>query len=287
MFVYEINDSENERMNLKGLKQMKKSTKSSLTCSFKAINLTLLNSKISDNIDELIKQINVLINENSEILKFVNPILELMINNTSDLIDSDDADDTDEQNDEISDENVKLSDKFMNLKIKASDAEAVEFAKNEFGMKMDVEDFVWTNLKSTSIYRINLNESSVDLNSMKFGRFIDKLAIKFDRCFLIKPILSDSYKDSLYLITGNVIRDVNESSEIDDVNIPMNYEKYIDFLYSMFSYGLYTLNVVADMRYNTKMTKIEFIKLPITEEYKFIVDKCKNKLIQLGLIKHE
>lgn len=282
MFVYEINDSENERMNLKGLKQMKNSTKSKnlknskLTYSFKSNSL---DSKISDNIDELIKQINVLISENSEVLKFVNPILELMINNTSDLIDSGENDDDDE--------NVKLSDKFMNLKIKASDAEAVEFAKNEFGMKIDVEDFVWTNLKNTSIYRINLNESNVDLNSMKFGRFIDKLAIKFDKCFLIKPILSDSYKDSLYLITGNMIRDVNDTDELDNVNIPMNYEKYIDFLYSVFSYGLYTLNVVADMRYNTKMTKIEFIKLPIAEEYKFIVDKCKNKLIQLGLIKHE
>ena len=285
MFVYEINGSENERVNLKGLKQMKSSKSknlknSKLAYSFKS---TPLNSKISDNIDELIKQINVLISENSEVLKFVNPILELMINNTSDLIDSGENDD----DDEISDENVKLSDKFMNLKIKASDAEAVEFAKNEFGMKMDIEDFVWTNLKNTSVYRINLNESNVDLNSMKFGRFIDKLAIKFDKCFLIKPILSDSYKDSLYLITGNVVRDVNDVDETNDINIPMNYEKYIDFLYSVFSYGLYTLNVVADMRYNTKMTKIEFIKLPIAEEYKFIVDKCKNKLIQLGLIKHE
>lgn len=261
---------------------------------------------ISNNIEMLRKKIKTSIDDNRTICAYCNPtrfLLDTMNderddwengNEDEDDIDNDNNDDNDtitNDNDDNDDKSTSTStnlierlklqahalhDKINNELDNAVSKEVPAFAEHEFNQKMEIFNFNWdiNKLKSNMIYKVK----DINLNSEKFGSFIDSLTQLYDKFIIVKPILSDPYSEEVYIVFGNKI-----AEKIKHNILPINREKYIDFLYCMYSYGIYVLNLVNDMKYKTYLTKSEFIKLSPSDEYKFIVEKCKNKLTELGL----
>lgn len=243
------------------------------------------NNLISNNVGILRNDINTFIDDNRTEYMFSNPARFLISDNISDERNNWESDENDEM---ISLENLRND---INIKMKkindalnsAVEKEVIEFAEKEFGEKMTVEEFDWNvdNVKSFVILRVNGTDSSncVNINSNKFGVYIDKVSQLFHKCMIIKPILSDPYSDEIYMIFGNKKND----RYVKNV-IPINYENYIDFLYAIYSYAIYVLSLVCDIKYKTNSSKIEFINISAQNEYKFIVEKCKKKMESLGII---
>ena len=251
-----------------------------------------IHSLISNNIETLRNDIRLFIDDNRSEYVFSNPTRFLMSYDVSDERNEWENDENDEmisvdklRNDE-NDEIKKINDALNS----AVEKEVLEFTEKEFGEKMSIKDFDWNvdNIKGNIIYKINGinnktdNVNSVNINSNKFGSYIDKISQLFDKCTIIKPVLSDPYSDEIYMIFGNKKNDVYVEN-----SIPINYENYIDFLYSIYSYAIYVLNLVRDIKYKTNSSKIEFINLSAENEYKFIIEKCRKKMISLGIIKQE
>ena len=239
---------------------------------------------ISSNIETLRNEINVIIDENRYEYIYSNPTRILLKNDIDD-----EHEDIDVDEEFISLEKLRDSEKIKITKLNdilntTIEREMIEFAKKEFNEQMQVLDFDWdvNNMNSFTIYRINgvaNDKTKININSKLFGVFIDEASQMFDKFLIVKPVLSDPFSDEIYLISGN-----KTSNTFVKNKVPINYENYIDFLYGMYSYALYVLDLVQDIQYKTNSSKIEFINLSVCDEYKFIVDKCKKKLIALGMI---
>lgn len=240
---------------------------------------------ISGNIESLRNEINVIIDENRYEYIYSNPTRILLKNDIEDEHENEDVDE-----EFISLEKLRESEKIKITKLNGIlnttiEREMIEFAKKEFNEQMQVVvDFDWdvNNMNSFTIYRINgvaNDKTKININSKQFGIYIDEASQMFDKFLIVKPVLSDPFSDEIYLISGN-----KTSNTFVKNKVPINYENYIDFLYSMYSYALYVLDLVQDIQYKTNSSKIEFINLSVNDEYKFIVDKCKKKLIALGMI---
>lgn len=239
---------------------------------------------ISGNIETLRNEINVIIDENRYEYIYSNPTRILLKNDIDD-----EHEDIDVDEEFISLEKLRDSEKIKITKLNdilntTIEREMIEFAKKEFNKQMQVVDFDWNvnNMNSFTIYRINdvvNDKTKININSKRFGIFIDEASQMFDKFLIVKPVLSDPFSDEIYLISGN-----KTSNTFVKNKVPINYENYIDFLYSMYSYAMYVLDLVQDIQYKTNSSKIEFINLSVCDEYKFIVDKCKKKLIALGMI---
>ena len=251
-------------------------------------------SRISENVELLRNNLKLFIDDNRSDYTFANP--------TRYLIKSSISDEREEWENTINDEQLSLDklqqkDNSENINRVLSDViekEVLNFAENEYKTKMTIIDFTWdiTKLKSDTILRVNsirddannicikyneeinlkdlYSNKCVDINSNVFGNFIDKLTRVYDKISIVKPVLSDPYSDEIYLILGNKI------SDVDVFNIvPINYEKIIDFLYAMYSYAMYIMNILQDLKYNTHENNIRFIVLNAHDEYSFIINKCK------------
>lgn len=239
---------------------------------------------ISSNIETLRNEINVIIDENRYEYIYSNPTRILLKNDIDD-----EHEDIDVDEEFISLEKLRDSEKIKITKLNdilntTIEREMIEFAKKEFNKQMQVVDFDWNvnNMNCFTIYRINgvMNDKTkININSKRFGVYIDEASQMFDKCLIVKPVLSDPFSDEIYIVVGN-----KTSNTFVKNKVPINYENYIDFLYSMYSYALYVLDLVQDIQYKTNSSKIEFINLSVNDEYKFIIDKCKKKLIALGMI---
>ena len=259
-------------------------------------------SRISENVEMLRNNLKLFIDDNRSDYTFANP--------TRYLIRSSISDEREEWENTINDEVLSLDklqqkDDTENIDVVLSDViekEVLQFAENVYKRKMTIIDFTWdiTSLKSDTILRINsicnnvnnicikyneeislkdvYSNKNVDINSNAFGNFIDKLTCVYDKISIIKPVLSDPYSDEIYLILGNKISDVDEFNII-----PMNYEKIIDFLYAMYSYAMYIMNLLQDLKYNTRENNIQFIELNTHDEYTFIINKCRKIYSLLGV----
>ena len=251
-------------------------------------------SRISENVELLRNNLKLFIDDNRSDYTFANPARYLIKSNISD--------EREEWENTINDEQLSLdklqqNDNDENINKVLSDViekEVLKFAEGVYKRKMTIIDFTWdiTRLKSDTILRVNsirdnasnicikyneeislkdiYSNKLVDINSNAFGNFIDKLTCVYDKISIIKPVLSDPYSDEIYLILGNKISDVDEFNII-----PMNYEKIIDFLYAMYSYAMYIMNLLQDLKYNTHENSIRFIVLNAHDEYSFIINKCK------------
>ena len=254
-------------------------------------------SRISENVELLRNNLKLFIDDNRSDYTFANPARYLIKSNISD--------EREEWENTINDEQLSLdklqqNDNDENINKVLSDViekEVLKFAESVYKCKMTIIDFTWdiAGLKSDTILRVNsirddtnnicikhneeislkdiYSNKSVDINSNVFGNFIDKLTCVYDKISIIKPVLSDPYSDEIYLILGNKLAD------IDVFNIiPMNYEKIIDFLYAMYSYAIYIMNLLQDLKYNTHENNIRFIELSTHDEYSFIINKCKKHI---------
>ena len=251
-------------------------------------------SRISENVEILRNNLKLFIDDNRSDYTFANPARYLIKSSISD--------EREEWENTINDEQLSLDklqqkDNDENINKVLSDViekEVLKFAENVYKTKMTIIDFTWdiTKLKSDTILRINsirddannicikyneeislkdiYSNKFVDINSNAFGNFIDRLTYVYDKISIIKPVLSDPYSDEIYLTLGNKISDVDEFNII-----PMNYEKIIDFLYAMYSYAMYIMNILQDLKYNTHENNIRFIVLNAHDEYSFIINKCK------------
>ena len=237
---------------------------------------------LSNNIESLRNEINVIIDENRYEYIYSNPTRILLKNDIEDEHENEDVDEDFVSLEKLRDsEKVKIH-KPNDILNTAIEQEMIKFAKKEFDKQMQIVDFDWDVNNSFTIYRINgvvNNKTKININSKRFGMFIDKVSQMFDKCLIVKPVLSDPFSDEIYIVVGN-----KTSGTFIKNKIPLNYENYIDFLYSMYSYAMYVLGLVQDIRYKTNSSKIEFINLSVCDEYKFIVDKCKKKLVALGMI---
>lgn len=237
---------------------------------------------LSNNIESLRNEINVIIDENRYEYIYSNPTRILLKNDIEDEHENEDVDEEFVSLEKLRDsEKVKIH-KLNDTLNTAIEQEMIKFAKKEFDKQMQVVDFDWNVNNSFTIYRINgvvNDKTKININSKRFGMFIDEVSQMFDKCLIVKPVLSDPFSDEIYIVVGN-----KTSGTFIKNKIPLNYENYIDFLYSMYSYAMYVLGLVQDIRYKTNSSKIEFINLSVCDEYKFIVDKCKKKLVALGMI---
>lgn len=251
-------------------------------------------SRISENVELLRNNLKLFIDDNRSDYTFANPVRYLIKSSISD--------EREEWENTINDELLSLDklqqkDNDENINKVLSDViekEVLKFAEDVYKRKMTIIDFTWdiASLKSDIILRINsirnnvnnicikyneeisikdiYSNKYVDINSNAFGNFIDKLTCVYDKISIIKPVLSDPYSDEIYLILGN------KMSDVDVFNIiPMNYEKIIDFLYAMYSYAMYIMNLLQDLKYNTRENNIQFIELNTHDEYAFIINKCR------------
>ena len=242
---------------------------------------------ISNNIEILRNNIKTFIDDNRTEYVYSNPVRFLISDEFDDNSDARSDWENDENNELISleklrnDADIKMK-KINNALDSIVEKEVIEFGEKEFGEKMAIEEFNWNvnNIKKFTIFKVNgiFNDNQININSNKFGIFIDKISQLFDKCTIIKPVLSDPYSDEIYMLFGNKKNDICVENAI-----PMNYEYYIDFLYAMYSYAMYVLNLVHDIKYKTNLLKIEFINLSTQNEYKFIVEKCKRKMELLGI----
>ena len=134
--------------------------------------------------------------------------------------------------------------------------------------------------KSNSIVSINnitdSDNHTIDINSKRFLNYIDSVCQMFDKCYIIKPFMSDPYTDELYMIFGNKIK----NNFVKNI-IPINYENYIDFLYSLYSFGIHMLQLVYDIKYETSTNNIDYITLSSENEYKLIAAHRQMILKQL------
>ena len=253
--------------------------------SISEINSEINSSElISNNIETLRNEINVIIDENRYEYIYSNPTRILLKNDIDDEHENEDVDEEFVSLEKLRDSEMIKITKLNEILNTTIEREMIEFAKKEFNEQMQVVDFDWNvnNMNSFTIYRINgvvNDKTKININSKRFGIFIDEASQMFDKCLIVKPVLSDPFSDEIYLISGN-----KTSNAFVKNKVPINYENYIDFLYSMYSYALYVLDLVQDIQYKTNSSKIEFINLSACDEYKFIVDKCKKKLIALGMI---
>lgn len=279
MFVYDIIYSEHEEI----LSRIKKEIVDKKKYNNDSVNNE--NNLISDNVEILRNDIHTYIDDDRTEYTFSNPARFLISDNISD----ERSDWESDENDEIvsleklrNDTNIEMK-KINNALNSAIEKEVIEFAEKEFGEKMMIEEFDWdvNHTKSFTIFRINgiFDNNRININSNKFGVYIDKVSQLFDKCTIIKPLLSDPYSDEIYMIFGN-----KKCDTCIENFIPINYENYIDFLYSVYSYAIYVLNLVRDIKYKTNSSKIEFINLSVQNEYKFIVEKCKKKMKSLCII---
>ena len=252
---------------------------------------------VSNNIEMLREKVRLLVDDNRIECSYCNPTRFLLNVSNDERMDWENGDEGDgngegdgneKTTNEDIDDNISSVEHLRNMTKSTSEKieselenvvskEVMRFAEHEFNEKMDILDFDWdTNkLKSHIIYKVK----DINLNSIKFASFIDLLSQIYDKFVIVKPSTSDPYSEEIYLVFGNKISD-----NIKRNVLPINRENYIDFLYSVYSYAIYVLNLVNDIKYKTYLTKSEFIKLSPSAEYKFVVEKCKNVLIELGLI---
>lgn len=288
----------------------------SVTSDEEEINSTD-NELISDNIEELRKEIHTYVDDSRVDYIYANPARFMLMNEN--YIDEWDGNiENSGASDIEADAKPKASCKTSNsTSTKAStkttindelsrvtDKEVIDFAKSRFNTDMEIKPFTWdlSKLTSNMIVRINgLNNTrgnvyvkedlthtsttssttsspQTDINSVKFGCYIDAISQMYDKAILIKPILSDPFSDELYLILGNQTK----TSHVKNI-IPINYERYIDFLYCIYTYATYVFDLLKDLKYNTTNTKVEFITLSTTNEYKFIVEKCRSALQSINI----
>lgn len=255
------------------------------------------NSLISNNIEILRNKIRVLIDDNRFSSSYANPARFLLNASANDEREEwengGEEDGVDEDVESMltstttttpTIEELRATESSLHEKIDAEldnavSKEVLTIAEHEFNeKKMEILPLSYdiNKLKSHIIYRVN----GVNLNSIKFASFIDTLSQLYDKFIVVKPTLSDPYSDEVFIIFGNKVADEVKSSNL----LPINRENYIDFLYSMYSYAIYVLNLINDVKYKTYLTKSEFVKLPPDVEYKFLVEKCKNKLKELNLL---
>ena len=287
----------------------------SVTSDEEEINSTD-NELISDNIEELRKEIHTYVDDSRVDYIYANPARFMLMNeNYIDEWDGniENSDASDIEADAKPKASTKTSSKAStNTSTKANindelsrvtDKEAIDFAKSRFNTDMDIKPFTWDLSKLTSNMIVHINglnntygnvyvkedlthaststttsSPQSDINSVKFGYYIDAISQMYDKAILIKPILSDPFSDELYLILGNQTK----TSYVKNM-IPINYERYIDFLYCMYTYATYVFDLLKDLKYNTTNTKVEFITLSTANEYKFIVEKCRSALQSINI----
>lgn len=92
----------------------------------------------------------------------------------------------------------------------------------------------------------------VNLNTIKFCQLLDKLAEAFDDVFVIKCLTDDAYSDRVVVLISERTTD----EPIKDIQgLPINQESFINFLYAVYTNGLFILQANE-------------------EDYKKIVSQC-------------
>ena len=198
------------------------------------------NEPLSTNIERMRKKILKLVNEDKEKALISNVVRYLLEYDNEDNNESTNDSQTDLSIDELRKKNKELSDKM--------DAELIEYMKKELkSLKLcEISEFIITeanesekdynidimNMKSNTAYII----PSVNLNTIKFCSFIGEISELFDKIYVIKCFVDDSYTERVVILTGTR----NEQQTVNSSNI-IHQEELINFLYSIYSKALFTL----------------------------------------------
>lgn len=159
--------------------------------------------------------------------------------------------------------------------------EVSAYAKKLFSRDVSIEKltFELSNLKPFTAYSVN-DEVIIFKD---FVKFLDLVTQMFKNVTVMKPVLSNVYSDEIFLICG-------EKSNISTPTIqalPRNYELYLDFLYCMYTYGLYVVLLIEDMEASTSFTKVEHLTITPNDEYRLMLLKCQRKLKELNIASEE
>lgn len=155
--------------------------------------------------------------------------------------------------------------------------EVMDYAKKLLLRDVQVKDLSF-DLKMLNEYTAYRVDDEVIIYK-DFVKFLDLVSQMFDRVVVMKPLLCDAYTDEIYLIFG-----AKTNVEIPKVQIiPRNYELYVDFLYCMYTYGLYVMLLIEDMDSSTSFTKVEHLTITPSDEYRLIVMMYNMKLKELNI----
>lgn len=159
--------------------------------------------------------------------------------------------------------------------------EVSAYAKKLFSRDVSIEKltFELSNLKPFTAYSVN-DEVIIFKD---FVKFLDLVTQMFKRVTVMKPVLSNVYSDEIFLICG-------EKSNVSTPTIqalPRNYELYLDFLYCMYTYGLYVVLLIEDMEASTSFTKVEHLTITPNDEYRLMLLKYQRKLKELNISSEE
>ena len=111
-------------------------------------------------------------------------------------------------------------------KIKQFEYLKVKNDENDYGIELG-------SLKPLTGYIVD----DINLNTIKFCKLIDKLAIAFDNVWLIKCGIDDPHTERIIIL----ITDRASDKVIKDSLIPVNQEGLINFLYAVYSRALFVL----------------------------------------------
>ena len=78
----------------------------------------------------------------------------------------------------------------------------------------------------------------INLNTIKFCKLLDELSQVFDDVYIIKCMTDDSYSERVILLISE--RTTDEAIKSTS-GLPINQESFINFLYAVFTNGLYVL----------------------------------------------
>lgn len=159
--------------------------------------------------------------------------------------------------------------------------EVSAYAKKLFSRDVSIEKltFELSNLKPFTAYSVN-DEVIIFKD---FVKFLDLVTQMFKNVTVMKPVLSNVYSDEIFLICGEMSNISTPTIQV----LPRNYELYLDFLYCMYTYGLYLVLLIEDMEASTSFTKVEHLTITPNDEYRLMLLKYQWKLKELNITTEE
>lgn len=105
-------------------------------------------------------------------------------------------------------------------------------------------------------------------NSLKFSSFVDEMSSKYNDVILVNSIFIDPSSDHIYLVVMNKHHSTNDSA---CNTLPMNIENIISFLYNVYSFRLYYLELVRDYVMKRSANNIRFVNMNVKDEFKQLI----------------
>lgn len=212
--------------------------------------------ELSSNISNLDNELASIINENGPLLRYSNPIMMLINPNITE----------DELIDTVTKEQyvLELSEITAYLNISTIIVYDIRLWDDVSVEKIDQHDV------NECVALHIFNTENIHINSIRMLHFLGSLLQKYDSITLIKAGSSSPTQLSYFIILGPIAK-LADSPE-QNIN---TCGTYIDFLYAIYEYAIYIMDVIVSMHYGLKYSDLLSIKCNYDEMYKLFIVKLK------------